>query len=118
MTDRIVKVLENNHLITRGISHINRRLYANQTSDESQPYTFDFTSWLGDDTIASVTSEGRGASITPVFDDTTVSATLSSFSGGGWIKLRITTAAGSTKELTIYTQQTNGGYADDYGECA
>jgi hypothetical protein len=115
MTDRIVKVLENGRTITRGVNVKGSGFVLNADPDEVLPITFDWSGWLGTDTIASVANESHGPGISAASNTTTTATFTVSASSNGYIEHRITTAAGSVKEarLTVNSMSEGRRYADD-----
>jgi len=107
MADRTIKVLENNRLVTRGASSDGRNATIEVDEDETLPITVDWSGWLGSDTIASVTNEATGPSVSGE-SNTTTTAALSVSGDPGLIEHRITTAAGAVKELRVWVASPNG----------
>lgn len=115
MADRVIKILEQAKLILRGVKPRGRAVVANQDENETLSYTVNWAGWLGADTIASVTNQTTGVSISGA-SNTTTSATFKLNSNrSGWVEHRITTAAGNTKELLILLEIDGFPVADDYG---
>lgn len=108
MTDRVVKVLENNRLVTRGAGHCGRHVFLSLDEDETLPYTVDWSDWLGSDTISSVTNESNGPSVTNASNTTTTASLTLTASSDGYVEHRITTAAGAVKELRLVVNSDSG----------
>jgi hypothetical protein len=115
VTDRLVKVLENGRLITRGIFRRGRGAEILLDREEALPVTLDWSGWLDTDTIASVTNDTSGASVSSESNTTTTNAFTISGASTGYVDSRITTAAGSIKELRVYVRNYDGSREKDYG---
>lgn len=115
MTDRIIRILEQGKLILRGVKPRGRAIVANQDENEALSYTINWSDWLGSDTIASVTNESTGLTITSASNTTTTAAFKLSGSRSGWLEHRITTAGGLTKELLVLLEIDGYPIRDDYG---
>lgn len=115
MTNRIAKVLENGRLVCRGLRKRGSGVYVVMTENETLPFTVDWSDWLGSDTIASVTNETHGPSVSTASNTTTTASLTLSSPRDGWIEHRITTAAGSTKELIITVNSDRN--SKDYSRC-
>lgn len=115
MTDRFVKILQQGKQIRRGVKPRGKAVVANQDSNETLPYTIDWSGWLGADTIASVTNVVTGLTISGASNTTTTATFSLSGSRSGWLEHRITTAAGSVKELLVLLEVDGFPVADDYG---
>jgi len=100
MTDRLIKVLEQGRILTRGINKDGSRAFMVKDHDETLPITVDWSAWLGTDTISSVTNEAHGPGVSSA-SNTTTKASLTISGNSGHVEHRITTAAGAIKELTI-----------------
>lgn len=113
MTDRLIKVLENQRLLTRGCVDMGAyvRIYADR--DETLSYTVDWSPWLGSNTIASVSNESHGPTVTST--NTTTAATLTISKSPGRIEHRITDSAGQTKELRLDIRLPQGNGSHSYG---
>lgn len=114
MADRIVKVLENGRFVTRGCSTLDGFVQAYVDKDETLTFTFDWSNWLGANTIASAAKEVNGPSVSAI----TTSGTNTSFtvSGNpGLIQHRITDSAGNTKEVRMRVRSPDGYHYQDYG---
>lgn len=114
MADRIVKVLENNRYVTRGVSDMGRYVEIELDQDETLLLTVDWSNWLGSETIASTTNEADGPTVGAI---ATTGAVNTFTIGGnpGYVQHRITTSAGQTKELRIRVIQAEPIYREDYG---
>jgi len=100
-TDRLVKILEQGKLITRGCESDAGNVLIELDDDTSLDYTFDWSAWLGSDTIASTENEATGPDVTEK-SATTTQVVLTISGNGGLIEHRITTAtSGETQELRI-----------------
>ena len=115
MADRTIKVLENNRLVTRGVNVQNGNPTLFVDEDESLPVTIDWSGWLGSDTISSVTNESHGPGVSGASNTTTTATFTISATQGGYIEHRITTAAGSVKELRLIVNATWQGRKYDAG---
>lgn len=115
MTDRLVKVLENNRFITRGIHRRGRAGEILLDRNEALPVSLDWSGWLDSDTIASVTNEASGASVSSESNTTTTNTFTVAGSSTGYVDSRITTAAGSVKEFRLYVRNYDGYREKDYG---
>jgi hypothetical protein len=115
MTDRIVKVLENGRFVLRGVHKRGRGVLIFVDEDETLPVTFDWSNWLGTDTISSVANETHGPTVSGASNTTTTATFKVNASGDGYIEHRITTAAGSVKELrlTVNAMSESKRYGDD-----
>lgn len=116
MTDRLVKVLENGRLVCRGVRRRGQGAYVVLARNESLPFTVDWSDWLGSDTISSVTNETSGPTVTSASNTTTTASMTLASSYDGWVKHRITTAAGAVKELLVTVNSDNP--SSDYSGCA
>lgn len=117
MPDRLVKVLENGRLVTRGIFRRGNGVELLIDRNETLGVTLDWSSWLGADTIASVTNATSGPGISSEANTTTQSSFNVSGSSQGYIEARITTTAGLTKELTVHVRNFDSCRTTDYGRC-
>jgi len=115
MTDRLVKMLENNRRVCRGLAKRADGVAFLLDENETLDVSVDWTDWLGSSTIASVTNEATGVSVTSANTATTATLTLSA--PPGIIEHRITTDGGEVKELRIYVNSPTGNVSDDYGLC-
>lgn len=101
MPDRLIKVLEQKKLITRGVSKSGAIVLIEHDDDTILDYTFDWETWLGSDTIASVVVDATGPTAV-IKSQTTTQVVLTISGDGGFIELRITTTtSGETDELFI-----------------
>ena len=116
MTDRTVMILEQGKLICRGVKPRGKNISVNQDSNETLSYTFDWSGWLGSDTIASVTNETTGVEISGASNTTTTATFKLSASRTGWVEHRITTAGGLIKEITVAVEIDGYPLNDDYGQ--
>lgn len=114
MADRLVKVLENGRLVTRGLSRHRNGAELLIDPDESLDVTINWSDWLGDDIISSVTNEANGPSVASASNTTTEASFNVASDGGGFIQHRITTANGLTKELRVYVRIAAGEGIKDY----
>ncbi len=115
MTDRIVKVLEQGKFVLRGIQKTGNNPILALDSDETLDVNFDWSTWLGSDTIASVANEVTGVTIASATNDTTTASFNVSGSYSGYVEHRITTAAGLTKEVMLFVYVDDFPVSDDYG---
>jgi hypothetical protein len=115
MTDRYIKVLQQSKTILRGLKPRGSAIVAQQDSDETLNYSVNWATWLGSDTIASVTNETTGITLSAASNTTTTSAFTISGQSSGWLEHRITTTAGKVKELLILVEVGGFPVADDYG---
>lgn len=99
MADRLVKVLENGRLLTRGCADMDGYIQAFATKDESLTITFEWANWLGSNTIASALNESHGVSTGAITTDGT--QTSFTVSDCGLVQHRITDSAGQTKEVRL-----------------
>lgn len=98
-TDRLVKVLEQGRLITRGVQQHDGQVVMDLHDDEQRLITIDWSAWLGSDAIASKATETHGPTVTDSSPSNTQTTLLISGSPG-CIQHRITTASsGETVEL-------------------
>ena len=102
MSNRTVKILENGRMVTRGLFRRGNAAEIIMDRNESLPVTVDWSDWLGSDTIASVTNDAEGASVSSESNTTTTATFTVSGSSTGYVDNRITTAAGSIKELRLH----------------
>ncbi|MBL4940363.1 MAG: hypothetical protein JKY81_01720 [Colwellia sp.] len=114
MADRLIKMLENNRMITRGIGQKNTGAILELDIDETLPVSIDWSDWLGTDTISSVENDATSVTVSNA-SNTTTTAAFSVSSSPGVIEHRITTAAGSIKELRVYVDTPGFSVTDDYG---
>lgn len=107
MTDRYVKVLENDRYVAKGVRQYLGGLIIEQSENDSLDYDIDWSDWLGSDTIASVSSEASNATQSVANTTTVVTITVSGLQGDGYVRHAITTTTtGEVRELTIETRQT------------
>ena len=115
MTDRYIKVLEQSKTILRGLKPRGNAIVAAQDRNESLDYSVNWATWLGSDTIASVTNETTSVTLSGASNTTTTTTFTISGNTSGWLEHRITTAAGRIKELLILVEVAGFPVADDYG---
>jgi len=114
MADRLIKMLENGRMITRGIGQKSSGAILELDNDETLPVSIDWSDWLGTDTIASVVNEATSVTVSNA-SNTTTTAAFSLSGSPGVIEHRITTAAGTVKELRVYVDTPGFPATDDYG---
>lgn len=110
MTDRLIRVLENGRIATRGLNRQDSGVALSVDEDETLPISVDWSSFLGSDTIDSVTNNATGATISGASNTTTTTTFKVTSSSSGIIEHRITTAAGTVKELPIFINGTSRFY--------
>jgi hypothetical protein len=115
MTDRYIKVLEQAKTVLRGLKPRGNAIVALQDENETLDYSVNWATWLGTDTIASVTNTVTGLTISNASNTTTTATFRLSGSISGWLEHRITTAGGRTKELLILLEVSGFPITDDYG---
>jgi hypothetical protein len=115
MADRLIRILEQGKLILRGVKPRGRAIVANQDENETLTYTVNWSTWLGTDTIASVTNETSGITVSAASNTTTTATFKLSGNRSGWLEHRITTAGGLTKELLVLLEIDGYPIRDDYG---
>lgn len=115
MTDRYIKVLQQAKTVLRGLKPRGNAIVAMQDENETLDYSVNWTTWLGTDTIASVTNTVTGLSISNASNTTTTATFRLSGSISGWLEHRITTAGGRTKELLILLEVSGFPITSDYG---
>lgn len=113
MADRLIKVLENGRLLTRGLANLEGAVQAYVGKDEALTFTVDWSNWLGARTIASVANEVHGPTLTA--SNTTTTASLTVSRAPGTIYHRITDSDGQTKELRIHVRSPDQSAVRDYG---
>lgn len=114
MPDRIVKVLDNNRYVTRGVSDMGRHVQIELDDDETLTLTIDWTGWLGTEAISNSTNETDGVTVGAITTANGVN-TFTISGQPGYIQHRITTDGGQTKELRIRVRASEPIYRDDYG---
>jgi len=114
MADRLIKMLENGRMVTRGIGQKSTGAILELDLDETLPISVDWSDWLGTDTISSVTNEPTSVSVSNE-SNTTTTAAFSVSGSPGVIEHRITTAAGTIKEMRLYVDAVGFPVTDDYG---
>lgn len=107
MADRLIRVRENGRIATRGLSRDGQGCRIAIDENETLPITIDWGDFLGADTIESVTNAATSASVSGASNTTTTASFLISSNSCGMIEHRITTAAGTTKEIPIYINGTS-----------
>lgn len=113
MTDRTIVFAENGRAVSRGIDQRSpTHFLATQYDEDIEDYVADFSSWLGTDTIASVTRTPSGPSVTSTSNTTTT--VTQSLQGFGCVLIGITTAAGRVKNFTIEVGRVGGGAAPNF----
>ncbi len=115
MTDRIVKVLENGRFVCRGFRKVRGLPCISLDDDESLPITVDWSDWLQSDTISSVTNDATSVTVSSASNTTTTATMTLSANSSGYVEHRITTAAGSIKELVILVSGSSDSRQYDYG---
>jgi len=115
MADRYIKILEQGKSILRGVKPRGNAIVAAQDRNETLNYSVNWATWLGSDTIASVTNETTGITLTAASNTTTTSTFTISGQSSGWLEHRITTAAGRVKELLILVEVAGFPVQSDYG---
>lgn len=115
MTDRIVKVLEQDKQVLRGLKPRGRAAVLSLDDNETLNVSLDWSEWLGTDTIASVSNVGTGVTLSGASNTTTTATFTVSALRSGWIEQRITTAAGNIKEKMILVEVSGFPILDDYG---
>lgn len=115
MTDRFVRILAQGKMIRRGVKPRGKAIVACQDSNETLPYTINWSGWLGTDTIASVTNTATGITVSGASNTTTTATFSLSGTRSGWLEHRITTAAGSVKELLVLLEVDGFPIDQDYG---
>ena len=114
MADRLVKVMENGRIISRGLDKVRGGVSISLDPDETLNVTISWAGWLGSDTIASVANEVDGLSVASE-SNTTTQASFTVSNGPGLVQHRITTAAGNTKELKVWADTHEAVRSCDYG---
>lgn len=115
MTDRLIKVLEQDKLILRGLKARGRAAVIAIDDNDLVDLTINWSTWLGSDTISSVSNTVTRASLSGASNTTTTATFKISSTSSGWVEHRITTAGGLTKELLILVEVSGTPILDDYG---
>lgn len=115
MSDRLVKILEQGKLVLRGLKRSGSNAILFLDSDETLNITFDWSAWLDDDTIASVTNNVTGVSVSNESNTTTAATMNVSANYSGFLEHRITTDGGLTKEMKVFVSVDGYAISDDYG---
>jgi hypothetical protein len=115
MTDRLIKVLEQDKQVLRGLKPRGRAAVLSIDDNETLSLAIDWTEWLGTDTIDSVTNQATGVTVSGATNTTTAAALTVSALRSGWIEHRITTDAGLVKEKLILVEVGGFPVLDDYG---
>jgi hypothetical protein len=117
MADRLVKVLENGRLITRGLNTLGSNPILFIDEDETLAVSFNWTDWLDGDTISSVANSSHGPGVSGASNTTTTATFRVSATRDGYIEHRITTAAGNVKELNLLVRAQSTGRDYPTGWC-
>jgi len=112
-TDYLVKVLEQGKMITRGIQDVDNDLYLEMDDDEIKLVTFDWSKWLGSETVSTKATETDGPTVVESSPSTTTTTVLIS-GDGGLIQHRVTTSGGRKEEKKIYVNSDRVARFSDY----
>lgn len=115
MADRVVRILEQDKQILRGLKPRGKHAVLSLDDNETLNITFNWSDWLGSDTIASVTNAAIGATISGASNTTTTATFKVSATSSGWIEHRITTVGGLVKEKLIFVEVNSAPVNPDYG---
>ena len=115
MTDRLIKVLEQGKTVLRGLRMCSGNPMLAVSEDETLDVSFDWSAWLGSDTISSVENEVTGVTVSGAANDTTTASFNVSSNHSGFVQHRITTAAGNVKEVLLLVQVDGFPVNSDYG---
>jgi hypothetical protein len=115
VADRIIKVLEQEKLILRGLKQRGRAAVIAIDDNDTLDLTINWSTWLGSDTIDSVINTVTRASLSGASNTTTTATFKIGSTSSGWVEHRITTAGGLTKELLILVEVSGTPLLDDYG---
>lgn len=115
MSDRVIKILEQDKMVLRGLKNLRNRPVLEIDEDEVVSVNFDWSEWLGSDTIDSVTNEVTGVTVSSEANDTTTASFNIAASYSGFVEHRITTAGGLTKEKLLFVTVNGFPVNDDYG---
>jgi hypothetical protein len=115
MSNRTIKILENGRMVTRGLFRRGNAAEIIMDRNERLPVTVDWSDWLGSDTISSVTNDAEGASVASESNTTTTATFTISGASTGYVDNRITTAAGSIKEIRLHVVNYEGSRIKYYG---
>lgn len=84
----------------RGVCQISEaKFQAFQRNDETLTYVFDFSNWLGSETISSVTRSGSGTSAAGTSNTTTTMTQR--LQGHGYMDFKITTSGSQVKQFRL-----------------
>lgn len=117
MTDRLIKVLEGGRYVTRGLGMRRSGPVLEISDGETLTVTVDWSGWLGDLTISSVSNTVQGVSLTSAANTTTQASFDVSATASGWIEHIITTSDGQKKRLNILVRHDEPMSAHDYRGC-
>lgn len=105
MVDMVVRVLENDRYACRGVHDYLGGLSLSLAGGNTRVCEVDWGPWLGTDTIASVSADASGATVTTANTDTAVTLTISNVRGAGYVRHTITTTDGLVRTLDIETRE-------------
>lgn len=111
----MIKVLEQDKVVLRGLRARGNRPVLEIDEDEVVNVNFDWSEWLGSDTISSVTNEVTGVTVSGASNTTTTATFSIAASYSGFVEHRIVTAGGLTKEKLLCVVVNGFPVNDDYG---
>lgn len=104
MPDRTIIFAQNGRHGLRGISALNPAEFeAYHEDDDALTYTFDLASYLGSDTISSVTRTPSGPTVSNEANTTT--QLTQRLKGAGHVDFKVTTAGGDIEEFRLFIRQ-------------
>lgn len=114
MVDRVIYVLEQGRVATKGLGLSGQQPVLYLDEDEKLAVTVDWSEWLGTDAIASVTNETTYATASNESNTTTTAQLTLNSRYRGYVEHRITTASGQVKEIKIKVDVQNDRPRYDY----
>lgn len=100
MVDRTIIFGENGRATCRGIRQLSEaKFIAYQRDDDNLKYTLDYTTWLGNGTISTVTRELSG--VTATSTSATTLAAVQKLTGQGFMDIKVLDSNGNTKQDRI-----------------
>lgn len=105
-----IRVMENGRIAARGLHRIGQGVGMTIDDDEIIQIKVDWSAFLGADTIATVSNDGNGATVSAASNTTTTTQFNIAATHGAIIEHRITTNTGQRKELPIFINGTEGFY--------
>ena len=117
MTDRLVKVLENGRLLTRGLTSRRSGPLLEMSDDEKLTVTVDWSAWLGANTISAITNTAQSVTLSGAANTTTQASFDLTATSSGWVEHVMTASDGQKKRIDILVSHEEPADRFDYREC-